>query len=925
MRNHLLSVLAILLIASLASCFQEAEEKNNHVNAGLNSVGTKADPFARSMSEIQKLVDPETGIIPEDMRTRELDFVSHFSQNSMHRSVNTWESRGPFNVGGRTRALAIDKTNENVFLAGAASGGVWKSVDAGTSWYKVSDNLSNLIVTSLIQDPREGHESDWYYSTGELLGASQSAPGAFFLGKGLYKSTDGGESWASIAATSNPSPQSFDSFWEGIWRVAIDPSNLDATELYAATYGAIYRSANGGTSWQQVLNSSNASGSSYFTDISVSSSGIVYATLSYENSVVSFGLGPNAGVYRSDDGINFVDIRPDDYPAQFGRTVMDIDPSDENSVYFLAANVDSLSGFQGQFFNGGVQYSALWKYEYISGDGTGLGGQWTELTDNLPNGDGPFDDFYPQSGYDLTIRVAPSDPQTIFIGGTNLYRSSDAFGTADNNTQIGGYGIDSPFPDFFVYPDHHPDVHELVFLTSEPSSMLSATDGGIYKTDDISAGNVSWTSLNNGYTTTQVYALGIEKDGPSDNLVAGFQDNGNYFTNSSDPQATWTLPLNGDGAYTAFAREEAYVLMSIQQGRVFKCLIGTDGMLSSFERIDPGLEADGHEFIHPFVLDPQNDAHLFFPYQNKLYFHFGIDTMLMTNSFEPDALGWQAFTDSIPAAGLRITSISMAEDGSGRIYLGTNNEKVYRIDDVNDPSSPFIDITDSALPPGHIDCIAIDPMDADKAMIVYTNYNIYSLYYTEDAGANWEKVGGNLEQNTSGTGNGPSCRWARIHRWDADSVYYFVGTSVGLFSTSYLNGTSTFWNMDGPESIGNSIVSYIDSRPSDRKVFIGSHGSGVYCGTVDQMELISSNQEEAFDEHLSIYPNPAVDFIRVDCIKMSGDYQISVLDSQGKRLTVLNTHGPQRPIMDLSRFPSGYYTILVEFKDGSVSEPFIKW
>jgi hypothetical protein len=922
MNNKHLLLFTLLFLFSACSVIEQKAPVTIHAVA--TSAGSKANPHARANHELMKLVDPETGKIPEQMREKELDFISSLHSSPAMRSVNTWYSRGPFNVGGRTRALVLDKTNENILLAGAASGGVWKSVDAGQSWYKVSPYLFNQIVTSIIQDPRPGHEAEWYYTTGELLGASQSAPGAFFLGKGVYKSEDGGETWASITSTSNPSPQSFDSFWEGIWRIAIDSSNLDATELYVATYGAIYRSANGGTSWQQVLLSSNASGSSYFSDVSVSPSGVVYATLSYENSVVSFGLGPNAGVYRSDDGITFTDIRPDDYPAQFGRTVMEIDPNDENTLYFLAANVDSLSGFQGQFFNGGIQYSALWKYEYLSGDGSGAGGQWTELTSNLPDGDGPFDDFYPQSGYDLTIRIDPSNSQNLFIGGTNLYRSTDAFSTADNTTQIGGYGIDSAFPDFFVYEDHHPDIHEMVFPPSSPSTMINATDGGLFKTTDLNAAQVQWTSLNHGYLSTQVYGLGIEKGNASDKLIAGFQDNGNYFTDSDDSQAIWTLPLNGDGAYTAFAQTEDYVLMSIQQGRVFKCLIGADGMLSSFERIDPGLEADGHEFIHPFVLDPENDARLYFPYQNKLYYHFGIDTMAMNDSFEADALGWQTFTDSIPFAGLRITSISMAEDGSGRMYLGTNNEKVFRIDDASNPASPFVDVTDSALPPGHIDCIAIDPIDSDKAMIVYTNYNVYSLYYTEDAGVSWEKVGGNLEQTIGGTGNGPSCRWARIHRWHPDSVYYFVGTSVGLFSTSYLDGTNTLWNADGPENIGSSIVSYIDSRMTDRKVFIGTHGAGVYCGIVDQVELTSGLQETETEVSIRLFPNPATSTIQVDCYRMNGAYTLRIFDSSGRLMSHMNTYGPQRPLMDLTGFSAGRYTIVVESKELVKSESFIK-
>jgi hypothetical protein len=810
-------------------------------------------------------------------------------------------------------------------LAGSASGGVWKSVDAGQSWYKTSGNTLNQIVTSLIQDPRPGREGEFYYTTGELLGASQSAPGAFFLGNGVYKSVDFGESWEPIEATQDGSPQSFNSFWEGNWRIAIDPSNLEETELYVASYGTIYRSIDGGDSWTTAISSSNANGASYFTDVMVTEDGVVYATLSFENEIVSFGLGPNAGVYRSVDGVDFVDIRPDEYPERFGRTVMCSDPSTPGRVYFLAANVDSLSGFQGEFFNGGIQYSSLWRYDYLSGDGTGTGGEWLELTQNLPEGDGPFDDFYPQSGYDLAVAVKPDQPDVVFIGGTNLYRSTDGFQSADAITQVGGYAVGSTFPDFEIYPSHHPDIHSFHFLPSDPDVLIDANDGGVFLTDDMMAETVTWTPLNNGYLTTQLYAVGIEQETPSDLLVAGMQDNGNHFTPSADPQASWTLPLNGDGAYTEFAREEDYVLLSIQLGRVFKCTIGGDGLLTAFERIDPGLDDSGVDFIHPFELDPADDGRMYYPYQGRLYVHESIDTMAMTNSYEPDALGWTLFEDSLDQTDRRITSISVAEDGSSRIYLGTDSEKVYRIDDRYDLSSPFIDVTESIMPNGHVDCIAIDPFDSDRAMAVFTNYNAYSLFYTADAGENWDRVAGNLEQSSSGAGNGPSCRWASIHRWHPDSVMYFVGTSVGLFSTPVLNGLDTEWEWCAQNTIGNTVVSHLVSRASDRRVFAGTHGGGIFSATVESLPIPSSlGSNDQSEREIMVFPNPAIDEVVVRFVgPVQEMVEISLYALDGRLESVLVTNTGEQPVLDIRGLSSGTYYVLVRADNWTHTEPLI--
>ncbi len=919
-RNILL--LAILLLGF--GCAQP-DPQISEAKEGLSfSIASKADPLARLQHDMDMLVDPATGRIPEGMRQKELDFFRDQHFPSMRNVTAEWQSRGPWNVGGRTRAFAIDHSNENVMIAGGASGGIWKSVDAGQSWYKVTGIGTNTAVTSLIQDPREGHELEWYFTTGELFGASQSGVGAFYLGNGVYKSEDGGESWEGIAATQQNSPQSFNSVWEGLWRIAVDPSNMDSTVLYVAGYGTLWRSFNGGDNWSAAISSNSGGQSSYFSDVTVTSDGVVYATLSYENEIISFGLGPGGGVYRSTDGSTFTDIRPDDYPEQFSRTVIGVNPSDENEVYFLAANVDSTSGFQGEFFNGGIQYSALWKYNYLSGDGTGAGAEWTELTENLPADTGIFDDFYPQSGYDLAIGVSPSDPQTVVIGGTNLYRSTDGFSTSENNRFIGGYAEHSSFPDFGIYEGHHPDMHGVFFPPTQPGRMYNFNDGGIFVTDDISADTVDWISLNQGYLTTQVYGLGIDIDAASSRVVAGLQDNGNHFVNSPDPQSDWTLPLNGDGCYTFFAREDDYALLSIQNGRVFKCELSDTGELLAFDRIDPGLEQSGHDFIHPYAISPNDDGTVYFPYQNKLYVHRGIDTVAMAADYEANLSGWEVFVDSIPVSGLRITSITPAEDGTDRIYLGTSEKRIYRIDDATDLSSPFVDITAAIIPSGHIDCIATDPFNGDVAIAVLTNYGLYSLFVTTDAGVTWDRAGGNLEQTSTGAGNGPSCRWATIHRWHPDSVVYYVGTSIGLFSTSELDGFATEWQQESTNQIGNTVVSYVASRAVDKRVFAGTHGGGVFDAVVEQLSL-PSGVEDLESPQVLVYPNPAQDEVRVIMGEFGQESVIlSIMDANGKKIREMGSSSNAIPVLQISDLAEGTYYIQVRSEKQTFTVPFIK-
>ena len=88
-----------------------------------------------------------------------------------------------------------------------------------------------------------------------------------------------------------------------------------------------------------------------------------------------------------------------------------------------------------------------------------------------------------QGGYDLLVKVKPDDSSTVFIGGTNLWRSTDGFTTDSNTTQIGGYyeGSYHGQGNWDIYNNHHPDQHELLFLPSNPNIILSGNDGGVYK------------------------------------------------------------------------------------------------------------------------------------------------------------------------------------------------------------------------------------------------------------------------------------------------------------------------------------------------------------------------------------------------------------------------------------------------------------
>src|SRR5690606_26204824 len=126
-----------------------------------------------------------------------------------YRSFN-WEQRGPWNVGGRTRAIAFDVLDENTWLAGSVTGGIWRSTDAGLTWNKVTNDLDPHSITSIVQDTRPGHENTWYAGTGEKYGVnSQTSFEALYSGDGIIKSTDNGLTWLPLSSTQSNTPTTY--------------------------------------------------------------------------------------------------------------------------------------------------------------------------------------------------------------------------------------------------------------------------------------------------------------------------------------------------------------------------------------------------------------------------------------------------------------------------------------------------------------------------------------------------------------------------------------------------------------------------------------------------------------------------------------------------------------------------------------------
>ena len=862
------------------------------------SQGTEFDePQSRRDWELQRLQDPRTGKIPHNVRFKELAFINSQGikqANPIASEGTPWMHRGPFHVGGRTRGAAVDVTNENRIVAGGVSSGMWLSTNGGSSWRPTQEAWEISSISCLVQDRRKGFEQNWYAGTGEAYGQSAGSPGAYYYGNGLLMSKDSGNSWQPINSTLGSSNSSFNTPWQLVWNVLVDTSRYDSTILYAATYQNIMRSNDGGETWTAVRKTN-----AYFNEIYIDNHGVLYSTSS------SDAFASQSGIFYSTNGWEWHAITPNDWQGRtYKRVVLGIRPSQPSDTFVRIYSIVNTEdwGKANPDSRGNLEWNAMYVME-VSQENPKRIIDERDISQNLPTSKYALNSWRTQGSYDMVVGVFPprkEEKDVVFIGGTNIFRSTSGFEDSLNTAIIAGYKRNTVLPNFEMWPNQHPDQHVWMFYPSDPNKVLNGNDGGLFYTDSCLSEDIKWKPLNNGYLTTQFYtvALGPSRLGVNPNreldplIIVGAQDNNQMMTNDFSPEAEWQIAYPGDGSYCAIEEGGSYAYFSKQLGNTVRAKLSIDRKtVLAKRRIDPiGVKRSDYQFINPFILDPTEKDIMYMAAGRFIYRNQSLSNIELDGSTDSISQGWSRSVDSLRVITQKITALGICSKINPNpglnipLYFGTNVKYVYAIDGVKSGDMKFRPLkTPPVIGNANVSCIAVHPEDPNELVVVYSNYGVYSLFRSTDGGESWEKIGGNLEANDNGSGDAPSIRWFKFVPV-SDGMVYMVGTSVGLFAADSLQGLNTEWVHQAPGEIGNAVVDMIDYNVADGILAVATHGRGVFYARIFKKGAVLSSEKISPKTSVRVYPNPLVSELNVEADKPISGVVIYAVD--GKKIPI---------------------------------------
>ncbi|MFN2429381.1 MAG: T9SS type A sorting domain-containing protein [Cryomorphaceae bacterium] len=484
-----------------------------------------------------------------------------------------WESMGPNNVGGRTRAVYPLPDNPTTIYAGGISGGMFRTTNDGTSWERLVGFNENLVVSAIT---KLGNGA-LYVATGHSReGFPTASGGSEFIGGGLFVSNDDGATW-SMVSDFQPSLWNPNSDWANINMIKSDPNNDDL--LWIGNDFGFYPYVHGDE------------------DLGPQPSGLVGQNvqdfdISEDGQNFLVAMGPR--VYVSEDFGQTFEVRNNGPFDVGGNSTIDVDiaPYDKN---FMVASVATSGGFLK-----GIYISTTAGVTWNVAAPPSEGGQGSGPNPS-PNVFAPFyNGLTAQGNYDNMITVVPGQPggnHEVIMGGIRLYKYTSPVGTTPSialwegiNANFASSPGAPPSPSYV-----HSDIHTAAW--DSQGRLYIGSDGGIFRSND---NGETWNDINRDYTTTQYYAIAFS---PQGQVLGGLQDNGSLWLslNGATPQQARQFS-GGDGFSCEISQEQPnFMFSTLYNGTVFRSADGGNSV-NTMTDLDDVSNGGGNDFFTDIAL-----------------------------------------------------------------------------------------------------------------------------------------------------------------------------------------------------------------------------------------------------------------------------------------------------------------------------------
>ncbi|CAI8230392.1 MAG: Dispase autolysis-inducing protein [SAR116 cluster bacterium] len=674
-------------------------------------------------------------------------------------SLDAFEFRniGPAFLSGRISDIAVHPENDNVWYVAVASGGVWKTENAGTTWQSIFDGQSTFAAGSVTIDP--SNPSTVWVGTGENVGGRHIA-----FGDGVYKSEDNGASWKNMGLPNS----------EHISTIIVHPTNSDI--VWVAVQGplwseggdrGLYKTTDGGNSWRKVLGEGPWTGA---TDLVIDPRNpeILYAaTWDRHRTVAAYmGGGPGSGIHRSTDGGETWKKLTSGIPnSNLGKIGLAISPMKPDVVY-AAIELDRRTG--------GVFRS------------TDRGSSWKKMSNTVSGGTGPH--------YYQELYASPHKFDRLYLMNVRVLTSEDGGATFTTLQES----------------DKHSDNHAMVFKEDDPNYLMLGTDAGIYESFDLAE---TWKYHKN-LPLTQYYKVAVNNAKPFYHVFGGTQDNGS----SGGPSATderegiankhWYKTLFADGHQSATDPENPNIIYAeTQQGGLHRVDLTTGEPVLIQPQAREGEPHERYNWDAPILVSPHKASRLYFASyrvwksedRGDSWTPISGDLTRNEERIELPILGkqqswdnpWDVFAMSNYNT---ITSLSESEAQEGLIWAGTD-DGIIQFTTNGGESWTKIPVTQLGLPErAFVNDIKADLFDPNTVYVSLDNhkegdYAPY-LYVSNDQGKSWRSLGEGLGKR--------NLVWRMVQDYVKKELL-FAATENGIFAS--MNAGASWQKMAGTPTI----------------------------------------------------------------------------------------------------------------------------